>query len=135
MRTASIAIAAGLLAAAMPVLAADRPADVQGEAELTKLLDNRIAGKPVNCINLTTIGQSQIIDKTAILYHGRNGTIYVNRPEGAQSLHGDQILRTRTSGTELCNIDSVHLVERGSQIDMGFVNLKDFIPYRRAPGS
>ena len=136
MRIAAIAIAtAGLLVAAVPSLAADRPADARGEAELAKVLGDRVAGKPVSCINLTMIGQSQIIDKTAILYHGRNGTIYVNRPkDGAEVLESDQILRTRTHDTQLCNIDVVHLIDRGSQFESGFVNLDDFVPYGRKPG-
>jgi len=95
-------------------------------------LSGRVAGKPVDCISLRDIRSSQIIDDTAIVYDTGGGRLFVNRPRiGAESLDSDDILVTKTYGSELCSLDTVHLIDRGSQIQSGFVGLGEFVPYSR----
>jgi len=103
----------------------------RGEAELARMLAGRVPGKPVNCINLRSAQSSRIIDRTAIVYED-GGTLYVNRPRsGASSLDSDDILVTRTFGSQLCSLDTVRLLDRGSRISTGFVALDKFVPYAR----
>jgi hypothetical protein len=113
---------------ATPALAAPRDTP---DMQLSKLLAGRAAGKPTNCISLSNTQSSQIIDHTAIVY--RSGSrIYVNTPRsGADTLDDDDILVTRTIGSELCRNDSVNLIDRGSRIQHGFVILGPFVPYER----
>lgn len=123
---ASIAGAALTLAGA--AVAAPAP-----EARLERLLEGRVAGKPVNCINQRDIHSAEIVDKTAIVY--RIGSkLYVNRPRsGANWLDRDDILVTRSFGTsQLCRIDFVNLIDRTALFPTGFVTLGDFVPYTRA---
>lgn len=102
-----------------------------GEAKLTKLLDGRVAGKPVTCIYLGDITETEVIDRTAIVYHVR-GTLYVNRPQiAADALDSDDILVTKTFNSQLCHIDTIRLVSRAGMIERGFVGLGDFVPYAR----
>jgi len=124
-------IGAALLAAALPAQAASPAATAKAEARLAKALDGRVAGKPVDCINLRDIQSSEIIDRTAILY--RVGSkLYLNRPDmGQESLDSDDILVTRTSTSQLCSLDTVRLVDRNSQFQTGFVGLGKFVPYTR----
>lgn len=120
------ALATGLVAS--PVLAA-KP-KLTGEAKLSKMLEGRQPGKPVNCLPL---GQSQdvrIIDKTALVYRFGN-TLYVNRPTNPDSLDSDDILVTRTSLSSLCRLDTVQLRDRTSFFYSGFVGLQDFVPYKK----
>lgn len=95
------------------------------------MIEGRVAGEPVNCLNLRNIRSTQIIDRTAIIYEvGR--TLYVNRPRaGAQSLDQWDVLVTRPFGSQLCSIDVVQLYDTGSRIQSGFVFLGDFVPYRK----
>ena len=111
-----------------PVLAGQRPSP---EARLDKLIGDRVPGKPVSCINLRDVQSSTIIDGTAIVY--RVGSkLYVNRPQsGARWLDDDDILSTRTIGSQLCRIDAVHLIDRSARFQRGFVVLGDFVPYSR----
>ena len=61
-----------------------------------------------------------------------NGTIYVNRPaSGASSLDSSDILVTRTSTSQLCNVDIVRLMDSTTSFETGFVGLGDFVPYAR----
>lgn len=111
-----------------PVLAADHSTP---DARLQKILANRVAGRPTNCISLSGSQSSEIIEGKAIVYRV-GGTIYVNEPRsGAASLHYDDILVTRTYGSELCSVDSVNLVDRASRFPRGFVILGKFVPYER----
>jgi len=127
MRIAYALAAAALLATAAAALA--RPHDPQ--AEMAKALKGRVPGKPVNCIFLPRIRNTQIIDRTAILYDAGD-TIYVNRPRGgAQDLSDWDVLVTKTTGSQLCSIDIVRLYERGTHVQKGFVNLGEFVPYTR----
>ncbi|HEY0595818.1 hypothetical protein [Sphingopyxis sp.] len=102
------------------------------EDQLAKLLKDRVAGEPQDCITLSSINSSQVIDKTAIVYRS-GSTLWVNRPEGgASSLDDDDILVTKTTGSQLCSIDTVELRDRTSRMYSGFVSLGKFVPYRRA---
>ncbi|MEN2748477.1 hypothetical protein [Sphingomonas sp. T9W2] len=129
MRLPILMLASALLAT--PAVAQDRAA--AGEAALARIVEGRTVGKPVNCINLRDIRSSEIVPDLGIVYRMNNGTLMVNRPEGAPILDRDDILVTRTIGTQLCRIDIVNLVDRSSQMPSGSLALNDFVPYSRLP--
>lgn len=118
---------AALLAGAASAQAKPR---ATGEERLEKLLEGRVPGTPVSCISRADRDDMRIVDKTAIVY-GSGRTIYVNRPRHPGNLDSDDILVTRTHGSQLCKLDSVRLLDRTSQVYSGFVMLEDFVPYRR----
>ena len=106
-----------------------KPAD--REAELARALQGRVAGEPVDCIDLHRVRSSRIINDTAIIYDA-GGTIYVNRPRaGAESLNQWDALVTRLPTTRLCSVDTVRLVDPTTRMMTGVVFLGDFVPYRR----
>ena len=124
-------VAAAAVAAAPAATAREK---LEPEAQLARLLEGRVAGEPQKCIPLSTTRSSQIIDKTAIVYKV-GSTLWVNRPDGgAESLDDDDILVLRTSGSQLCSIDTLELHDRTSRMYSGFVSLGEFVPYRRAKG-
>ncbi len=130
-----IATKLGLLAGALMLAgtAADARPRLTGEEQLAKLLEGRVAGKPVNCIMLSNVQSSQVIDKTAIIY-GSGSTIYVQRPKtGADSLDSNDILVTRLTTSQLCSIDTVQLRDRNGLFWRGFVALDQFVPYTKPP--
>lgn len=124
-------ITAALAAAALAAPAAAAPRNP--DAELAKLLDGRVAGKPVDCISLHRLNATRIIDRRAIVYQdGR--TLYVNTPRGgAETLRDDDVLLTKTFSDQLCSIDTVHLLDRYSHFPRGFVSLGAFVPYTLPP--
>ncbi len=102
-----------------------------GEAQLAKLLEGRVAGKPVNCISLRTNAPSTVIDKTAIVY-GSGTTVYLQRPRiGAASLNSNDILVTQMVISQLCSVDTVNIIDRNTLFWRGFVGLDQFVPYRK----
>jgi hypothetical protein len=130
MRALLTAASLALLALPGAAMAGDKPYE-KGEAKLAKMLEGRVAGKPVKCISNHQVQNSTVVDRTAIVY--RVGSkLYVNRPRsGASSLDDNDILLTKLYGTQLCNIDKVDLIDRTSHMWNGFVVLDDFVPYER----
>ncbi|HEV2567457.1 hypothetical protein [Sphingomonas sp.] len=118
-------------AAALGAAAAASAAPLPPEERLARLLEGRVAGKPVNCINNINFTSAEIIDGTAIVY--RVGSkLYVNRPRsGADSLDQDDIMVSRPFGSQLCSVDVVDLIDRGARFQTGFVMLGEFVPYTR----
>lgn len=128
MRPLIATIIAAAAVIAVPAIAREK---LTPEAQLEKMLAGRVAGEPRDCIPLSTARSSTIIDGTAIVYRV-GSTMWVNRPKGgASSLDDDDILVTKTIGSQLCSIDAVQLVDRTSHMYSGFVSLGEFVPYRK----
>jgi len=120
-----------LIAGSMLIAGAAQARPADHEAELSRALAGRVAGQPVRCIDLHRVTSSQVITDTAILYRV-GATIYVNRPDnGAEQLNRSDVMVTRLSSTQLCNVDTVTMVEPVSHTFTGVVFLGDFVPYRR----
>jgi hypothetical protein len=121
-------IAAGVAMAAVPAEAGPRRSP---EQQLQEELRGRVAGEPVNCVNLRNVRNSRIIDRTAIIFDA-GGTIYVNRPRsGAHSLSRWDAQVVRPFGSQLCAIDTIRMVDPTSGFFRGTVFLGEFVPYRR----
>jgi len=135
MRTISIGFAALLVVSGAPALARQPHQSMhdRGEAELAKELNGLVPGKPQNCVSLSRIDGSHIIDGTAIVYRSVGGTIYVNRPGGAEMLREDDIPVQFVWGSELCKLDRLKLLDRLTRMQRGFANLGEFVPYTK-PG-
>lgn len=128
MRTFVLALAA--TAALGSATAVNAREHLTGEQKLAKLLEGRVPGKPVSCISTFANRDSQIIDKTAIVY-GSGNTIYVNQPRYPESLNSDDIMVVELRGAELCRLDTVRMHDRNGFFYSGFVGLSDFVPYTR----
>lgn len=101
------------------------------EAELARVIGDRVAGEPVNCVDLRSVRSSRVIDRTALVF-GSGNTIYVNRPRsGAETLRQWDVQVVRPFNSRLCRIDTVTMVSPGTNHLSGIVFLGDFIPYRR----
>ncbi|MBB5715300.1 hypothetical protein [Sphingomonas aerophila] len=128
MRNILLALSAAALVAAPALAKRDTP-----DVKLAKLLDGRVAGRPTSCILPQQTQNSEIIPGQAIVYR-QGGTLWVNRPRsGAESLREDDILVTRQFTSQLCSLDLVRLIDRGSRFERGSVSLGEFTPYRLPP--
>ena len=120
-----------LIAASMLIGGAAQAKPVDHEAELARLLAGRVAGQPVDCIDMHRVISSHIVPGTAIVYDA-GGVLYVNRPRaGAESMDDWDIMINRLWSSQLCSIDTVELVDQGSRMYSGSVFLGEFVPYRR----
>lgn len=130
MRKLAIAVTAAAALLAGPALQA-KP-KLTPQQELAKLLEGREPGKPTNCLSSSDTREMRVLDKTALVY-GWGNTIWVNVPKNAEDLDDDDVMVTRTHGGQLCSLDIVHTMDRTSHMTTGFINLGEFVPYRRVP--
>ena len=122
-------VAMGALAIT-PALAKEK---LTGEQQLAKMLEGRVAEKPVNCIPLYVgSNNTTVIDKTAIVY-GWGNVIYVNRPTNVDMLSSDDILVSHPTGSSNCSLDTIQLRDRSTRTYSGFVGLQQFVPWRKVP--
>jgi hypothetical protein len=128
MRSFAIALVAAAALLTGPALEA-RPR-LTPQQQLDKLLAGRVAGRPEHCISNFDSREMQVLNKTAIVY-GWGNTIWVNIPRNAQDLDDDNIMVTRTHGSQLCSLDIVTTLDRSSKMFNGSVSLGEFVPYRR----
>jgi len=125
----SFGLAAGSLLLAG--VAADAKPRLTPEQALAKTLEGRVAGEPVNCIYTPRVLSTRIYDKTAIVYDAGN-TIYVNRPDsGVRALDDNDIMVTTPTGSQLCNVDIVRMIDRSAGFFRGSVSLGQFVPYKK----
>jgi len=123
----SLAALAGLALTAGPAVARER---LTGDEKLAKLLEGRVAGKPQSCINTRVNNDSQVIDRTALIY-GRGRTIWVNVPTNARDLDDGDALLIRQFGSNLCRQDIVSTIDTSSHMYTGNLFLTDFVPYTK----
>lgn len=121
---AAVALASGASAATSTV-------QQRAEARMAKLLEGRVAGKPVDCIGLRSIQSTEIVDGTAIVYREIGNRIYVNQTDDPRGLDRDDILVTKPWGSRLCNLDVVRLLDSSTRFTRGAVSLRKFVPYTR----
>jgi uncharacterized lipoprotein YmbA len=102
------------------------------EQRLASILATRVAGPAVHCISLDAVDYPEIVAGLALVYHMRDGTLFVNRPsQGADSLQQDLVLFTSTFTRQLCALERVQLIDPGIHKAIGSVWLADFVPYRK----
>lgn len=131
MKKLVIALASvSLLAAPAAVVAKPK---LTPQQQLDKLLQGRVAGKPVNCISHFDSRDMRVIDKTAIVYNAGN-VIYVNRTTHPAHLDSDDILVSKRSGSMgPCSLDIVETHDQTGHFWNGSVGLVEFVPYRKVP--
>jgi hypothetical protein len=126
-----ILLVAAIAATTIAPVAAAAARPVDREAQLARIIRDRVAGEPVDCIDLSRIRSSRIVNDTALVYDA-GSIIYVNRPRsGADQLNRMDTQVVRSHVGRLCSIDVVQMIDPVSGTMSGLVFLGDFVPYRR----
>ena len=126
------ALIAGLVGTPFAPLAAAR---LTPEEQLAQLTEGRVAGKPVDCINLNiSSNDSRKIPGLAMAY--RQGTTwYVNRFKGGcPELKDSTIVVPKLHATQLCRGDIADLRMAPPNIPVGSCIFDSFVPYTKPRG-
>lgn len=127
----AIALPAGAQSAPDVEAGSETAPPTKGEQELAKLLEGRVAGKPVTCIRSFRSERFQAINGTAYVY-GRGDTIYVQRTRDPARIDAtDTLVALRYNPTEICRLDQTKTIDPYSGITTGVVFFDDFVPYTR----
>ncbi|MEW4449255.1 hypothetical protein [Qipengyuania sp. JC766] len=125
---ATLAMAVGLAA---PAVTADDAKATKGQEKLARMLEGKVAGEPVGCINNTRGLDLTVIDETALVYK-RGSTLYVNYTTDPEDIDDDDVLVLRTTIGSLCSTDVLTTRDRAGGFFTGNLFLEEFIPYRPA---
>ena len=129
MRRIALALASAAMLAGGATAVSAKP-KLSPQERLDKMLEGREAGKPVSCISTYDSRDMTVLDKVGIVFRS-GSTLYVNRPQNVDQLDSDDILVTKTFGSQLCSLDIVHTVDRTGHFPTGFINLAEFVPYKK----
>lgn len=107
-------------------------ADARVAAKLTDRLAGYTPGEPTSCARTINL-QSDVYGDTIVYRDGR--TLLVNRTNGGCfGLRRDDIIVTRSFGTQTCRGDLVRTVDRTNGFPSGACAFGDFVPYRKTRG-
>ncbi|MCB2089656.1 MAG: hypothetical protein R3E18_08285 [Sphingomonadaceae bacterium] len=117
---ATLAVAASGLAIAPQVVMA-RTLQEKAAAQLDRLLEDREAGEPLDCLFLPSVGHRlQVLHRTALVF-GSGKTIYVNNTEDPEFIDRGKAIRIKSNSRRLCDYDTA---SNGIRLDK-------FIPFTR----
>ena len=96
-------------------------------------LEGRTADAELGCVSTHDLRGSRVLPEAgAIMFEGRDGVVYLNRPRGGcPGLSEDLALATSTPAGRLCAGDVVQAFDRASGVSHGSCTLGRFTPYRR----
>ncbi len=138
--------AAALMAAAAPLLANCAPTGTgaAGAAALTpkqtkmleKQLADKVPGKPVHCITNTQNFSTIRVSDDILLYRSSGRLVYRNDLKGscAGLARDSDIMVVRQFGSQTCEGDFFHLVDRSSGMRGPTCVFGEFVPYRKPAG-
>ncbi len=132
------AIAAGacitLTACGEMASAGDAPVITEKQAaKLAERLEGHVPSQPLECVNVSKLGQPVPFGRQTLVYRGHGRTLYRNNLLApCPGLDDDDIIVTQTRGTRLCKGDGIQAVDRIGGVFAGPVcRLGDFIPYTK----
>ena len=102
----------------------------KNEARLARMLEGRVAGEPVTCINAFRSNDIHVLEKVGIVYDAGN-TIYVARLADPDMIDAWDVPVIERFGGQLCTTDIIRTVDRSSGFMTGPVFLDDFVPYTK----
>ncbi len=102
----------------------------ENEARLTRMLEGRTAGEPVNCISALNSNRIEVIEHVGIVYDAGD-TIYVARPSDPRQLGRNDVVVIDRHSSQLCTTDVIRTVDRYQGFTTGAVFLDHFVPYKR----
>lgn len=119
---------AAFLALAVPALAApDKPVPPQ--------LQGRVTGKPVSCVSITQIDDTDRVTDDVILFRMKGGRVYRNDlPIACPRLsRSGSAISYRVPTGSLCSGQIINVFDPSSGLGYGSCNLGRFTPYELPP--
>jgi hypothetical protein len=92
------------------------------------------AGEPVNCVQISQIRSTRVIDDQTIDFHMRGGAVLRNTlPNRCPGLGFERAFSYSTSINQLCNVDIITVVNQGGGPRRGAsCGLGQFVPVKPA---
>lgn len=110
-------VSLGVIAATLALAAAPAPAEARDRsAEKNRLVP---ASEPVDCLSLTRIRSSRVLDDRTIDFETSGGTVYRNElPHSCPGLGFEERFAFRTSLSQLCSVDIITVLHSGGGLGL-----------------
>lgn len=121
-----------LLLAGCTTTADTGQADARNRARLERALAGLTPGEPVSCIRRDQFNEIRTFDGTILYVAGRNRLWRNDVVGGCPGLRRDDIVVTRSFGSQICDRDIIQTRARTGGFMSGSCSLGKFTPYTRA---
>jgi hypothetical protein len=128
-----IILSAAIASLAACTMTGDKPARASADEEtrLAAMTAGLVPGRPQQCVQRNLL-QGNRGGENYIVFDGPGRSLYVNRTRGECPRITDwNTVTVRSSGSSMCAMDVIHVVDLQTGVDYGACSLGDFIPYRR----
>jgi hypothetical protein len=127
----TVLASAGLLASCATT---DRPEvrSPKAQAELTRLLGTRVAGRPQQCLPNFRTQDMTVIDENTILYRDGANRVWRNDLRGpcnGLGRPGYALLTKQFGGSGMCSGEIAQVIDTQNGFTVGSCALGDFVPY------
>lgn len=134
---ASLAILGGTgVLAACATTGQPEPRSARAQAELSRWLDGRVAGRPQSCLPTYRSQDMVIIDENTILFRDGANRVWrtdLKGPCNGLGRPGTALLTRQFGSTSLCSGEIAQVIDTAGGFTTGSCALGDFVPYE-GPG-
>jgi len=96
-----------------------------------KMLANRTAGPPRECILRSQVDRTKLFNSGDVLFEMKSGPWYLNHPDPCPNLRSDRVLIERSPSSNICRGDTFEVHDRVAPTGYGRCAYSDFIPYTK----
>jgi len=108
--------------------------DSKAQQKLDRLLEGRVRGEPVVCINYRSIRTQTKLSDDLIAYQ-TPGVVYLNRPKGGCPGAKRNALISQHPNASICAGEVILVQDPFTGAPQGSCAFSEFVPYRRAEKS
>jgi len=110
-----------------------QPMSPKEQAELGRVLDGKVAGKPISCVSSVNGRNLRAIGDSTLVYQIRKDLVYKNELSGrCNGLSWGDTLILNVRNSQYCRGDIARVVNLQSGMLSGSCALGDFVPYTPA---
>jgi hypothetical protein len=128
----TVLASAGLLASCATT-SAPEPRSAKAQAELSRLLDGRVAGRAQSCLPTYRSQDMVVIDENTLLFRDGSNRVWrsdLRGPCNSLGRPGTALLTKQFGGTGLCSGEIAQVIDTAQGFTLGSCAIGDFVPYR-----
>ncbi|HZH07524.1 MAG TPA: DUF6491 family protein [Lautropia sp.] len=127
----TVLASAGLLASCATT-SAPEPRSAKAQAELSRWLNGRVAGRPQSCLPNYRSQDMVVIDENTLLFRDGSNRVWrsdLKGPCNGLGRPGTALLTKQFGGSGLCSGEIAQVIDTSQGFTVGSCAIGDFVPY------
>jgi hypothetical protein len=127
----TVLASAGLLASCATT-SAPEPRSAKAQAELSRWLNGRVAGRPQSCLPTYRSQDMVVIDENTLLFRDGSNRVWrsdLKGPCNGLGRPGTALLTKQFGGSGLCSGEIAQVIDTSQGFTVGSCAIGDFVPY------